>query len=414
MGTAASTADNVVPAQQARFSVEPQGVKPGGSSFIATNGAGSPLPLRPVSSPAELSPSFVLSSSPTSTPSPGATFVPTQNRVPNHFTAQATLSPLNSEDGMYRLPSQHMGANPTVSLNLPQPTLHYQPDSTNVSTPPISSSGAPGNIPLVQPTMSKSEAKPDKVKSTTQDGHHRWRKYGSKKAKGVNRAYFRCRNANCSMKMITETVIKNGASSVNTIYKGEHNHDPPQITTVEVHTQAEFKELAATKTCCHTLEPGEETGFAPKLVCTLDHSIDPLDDGFNWRKYGQKIVKGSAHPRSYFKCTTNSCSVKKQLEREELHHICTYEGLHPHPPPEAESRDSPNAVLGQKRAHCDRIEEWQPRKKTPSSPIQENSTSEFPGVPQLRSFNSVANVNMDGYPHRKFPSLVHYFNNSQE
>lgn len=38
-------------------------------------------------------------------------------------------------------------------------------------------------------------------------------------------------------------------------------------------------------------------------------------DGYRWRKYGQKQVKGSAFPRSYFKCTEKGCSVRKHVER---------------------------------------------------------------------------------------------------
>lgn len=41
----------------------------------------------------------------------------------------------------------------------------------------------------------------------------------------------------------------------------------------------------------------------------------PADDGYNWRKYGQKPIKGSEYPRSYYKCTHLNCPVKKKVER---------------------------------------------------------------------------------------------------
>ncbi|KAK4583638.1 hypothetical protein RGQ29_026391 [Quercus rubra] len=57
------------------------------------------------------------------------------------------------------------------------------------------------------------------------------------------------------------------------------------------------------------------------------------DDGYKWRKYGQKSIKNSPNPRSYYRCTNPRCSAKKQVERssedpEAL--IITYEGLHLH------------------------------------------------------------------------------------
>ncbi|KAE8099368.1 hypothetical protein FH972_017357 [Carpinus fangiana] len=57
------------------------------------------------------------------------------------------------------------------------------------------------------------------------------------------------------------------------------------------------------------------------------------DDGYKWRKYGQKSIKNSPNPRSYYRCTNTRCSAKKQVERssedpETL--IITYEGLHLH------------------------------------------------------------------------------------
>ncbi|KAF5744465.1 WRKY DNA-binding protein 33 isoform 1 [Tripterygium wilfordii] len=66
------------------------------------------------------------------------------------------------------------------------------------------------------------------------------------------------------------------------------------------------------------------------------------EDGYNWRKYGQKQVKGSENPRSYYKCTYPNCPTKKKVERS-LHGQITeivYKGSHNHPKPQSTRRSS--------------------------------------------------------------------------
>lgn len=77
----------------------------------------------------------------------------------------------------------------------------------------------------------------------------------------------------------------------------------------------------------------------------------PADDGYNWRKYGQKQVKGSEFPRSYYKCTHPNCPVKKKVERSLDGHVTAiiYKGEHNHQRPNPKrskdtitSNDNPN------------------------------------------------------------------------
>lgn len=66
------------------------------------------------------------------------------------------------------------------------------------------------------------------------------------------------------------------------------------------------------------------------------------DDGYNWRKYGQKSVKGSENPRSYYKCTFPNCPTKKKVERNLEGYITeiVYKGSHSHAKPTSTRRGS--------------------------------------------------------------------------
>ena len=42
------------------------------------------------------------------------------------------------------------------------------------------------------------------------------------------------------------------------------------------------------------------------------------DDGYHWRKYGEKQVKGSPYPRAYYKCSQEGCMAKKIVEKNPI------------------------------------------------------------------------------------------------
>ena len=84
----------------------------------------------------------------------------------------------------------------------------------------------------------------------------------------------------------------------------------------------------------------------PRVVVQTTSEVDILDDGYRWRKYGQKVVKGNPNPRSYYKCTNAECTVRKHVERasHDLKSvITTYEGKHNHDVPAARSSSHVNA-----------------------------------------------------------------------
>ncbi|MCO5564976.1 hypothetical protein L7F22_018646 [Adiantum nelumboides] len=81
---------------------------------------------------------------------------------------------------------------------------------------------------------------------------------------------------------------------------------------------------------------GQKRHREPRVALVTKSEVEHLEDGFRWRKYGQKAVKNSPYPRSYYRCTNSKCSVKKRVERSPQDAsmvITTYEGQHNHHSP---------------------------------------------------------------------------------
>nr|AUS89390.1 WRKY DNA-binding protein 25 [Sesuvium portulacastrum] len=85
----------------------------------------------------------------------------------------------------------------------------------------------------------------------------------------------------------------------------------------------------------------------PRVVVQTVSEVDILDDGYRWRKYGQKVVRGNPNPRSYYKCTHPGCPVRKHVERashDPKAVITTYEGKHNHEVPTARNSSHDTAA----------------------------------------------------------------------
>ncbi|KAK7379062.1 hypothetical protein VNO80_04515 [Phaseolus coccineus] len=121
------------------------------------------------------------------------------------------------------------------------------------------------------------------------------------------------------------------SSSISSLSSEALNDEQQNRTVDQTHDehQKTKEQLKAKKT-------NQKRQREPRFAFMTKSEVDHLEDGYRWRKYGQKAVKNSPFPRSYYRCTSVSCNVKKRVERSFTDPsivVTTYEGQHTHPSP---------------------------------------------------------------------------------
>ncbi|KAL2519300.1 putative WRKY transcription factor 57 [Abeliophyllum distichum] len=120
-------------------------------------------------------------------------------------------------------------------------------------------------------------------------------------------------------------VVEKGEASVSS----SSSEDQPEKSTASGGSSAKPPAATASK----ARKKGQKRIRQPRFAFVTKSEVDHLEDGYRWRKYGQKAVKNSPFPRSYYRCTNSKCTVKKRVERSSEDPsvvITTYEGQHCH------------------------------------------------------------------------------------
>lgn len=179
-----------------------------------------------------------------------------------------------------------------------------------------------------------------------------WTQYGTKPIAGGQRLYQKCRVPGCGVKKIVEVLDEaadgSGGGRNKEKFDGEHSHGPATIT-LKVESTESLKELVWRASRSSEEAKDEEPVGIKTVFMECSAGTDIFDDGFSWRKYGEKKVKGCKYKRSYYRCSSHKqCPARKTVEHlDEGKRRVTYKDSHSHacpagPPP---SLASPRGAL---------------------------------------------------------------------
>ncbi|WOL17036.1 WRKY transcription factor 28-like [Canna indica] len=147
---------------------------------------------------------------------------------------------------------------------------------------------------------------------------------------------------------------------------------------------------------------GEKRKMEPRYAFMTKSDVENLEDGYRWRKYGQKAVKNSPYPRNYYRCTTQKCLVKKRVERsyeDPKIVVTTYEGKHTHQIPATTIRGRTQVLLSP------------PPLPAPTSIYHEFMMQQVPHphIPSSRSSSSQQHIMIPNTMINLPPPLHYYF-----
>lgn len=207
----------------------------------------------------------------------------------------------------------------------------------------VSSPSSYSSETLEEPTKSSKRKRSSNQAPVHKDGF-KWRKYGQKHIKGniYPKNYYKCTVPDCPARKYIEILIdRDGVERENVEYVNEHIHPPPNSSKIIVTSQEELKFVVKTHSqMLYDKEvPKNYAVDDQRFIIECRGNINYGDDGYSWKKYGQKNIKGAFKPRQYYKCTHPKCTVKKQIESYSCTHmVITYDGKHDHlPKPETKS-----------------------------------------------------------------------------